>query len=83
METEHQYMMMMDSPDKAANFKKMRQEYGSYFAYHGSSVENWHSILRKGLVNASNTKLMTTGAAYGEGIYMGNQIVLFINCDST
>ena len=29
-----------------------------------------HAILRSGLKNASNTKLMTAGAAYGPGIYL-------------
>ncbi|KAM9816222.1 protein mono-ADP-ribosyltransferase PARP6-like isoform 2-T2 [Syngnathus typhle] len=36
----------------------------------GSHIENWHSILRNGLVNASNTKLQMHGAAYGKGIYL-------------
>ena len=35
-----------------------------------SAPENWHSIMRNGLMNASNTKLMTAGAAYGAGIYL-------------
>ncbi|KAL0485951.1 mono-ADP-ribosyltransferase [Acrasis kona] len=70
MMTEHQYMVMMDSPEKSANFKEMRRKWGSFFAFHGSSTENWHSILRRGLVNASKTALMTNGMAYGEGVYM-------------
>uniref|UniRef100_A0AAZ3RJK6 Poly [ADP-ribose] polymerase n=1 Tax=Oncorhynchus tshawytscha TaxID=74940 RepID=A0AAZ3RJK6_ONCTS len=36
----------------------------------GSHIENWHSILRNGLVNASCTKLQLHGAAYGKGIYL-------------
>ncbi|XP_036432080.1 protein mono-ADP-ribosyltransferase PARP6 isoform X2 [Colossoma macropomum] len=36
----------------------------------GSHIENWHSILRNGLVNASYTKLQLHGAAYGKGIYL-------------
>lgn len=39
------------------------------FCFHGSSLENWYSILRNGLRNLSNTALMTAGAAYGAGIY--------------
>ncbi|ELV11280.1 Poly [ADP-ribose] polymerase 6 [Tupaia chinensis] len=58
----------------------------STFAFHGSHIENWHSILRNGLVNASYTKLQPRasqatsltllfpcklhGAAYGKGIYL-------------
>ncbi|KAF0972282.1 hypothetical protein FDP41_009185 [Naegleria fowleri] len=73
MQTDYQYIMMMDNPEKAATFAQNRKKYGSYWAFHGSAVENFHSILRKGLVNASNTKLMTTGAAYGPGIYMARE----------
>ncbi|KAG8012741.1 Poly [ADP-ribose] polymerase 6 [Nibea albiflora] len=36
----------------------------------GSHIENWHSILRNGLINASYTKLQLHGAAYGKGIYL-------------
>eukprot|EP01087_Luapelamoeba_hula_P022335 TRINITY_DN7973_c0_g1_i1.p1 TRINITY_DN7973_c0_g1~~TRINITY_DN7973_c0_g1_i1.p1 ORF type:complete len:784 (+),score=143.95 TRINITY_DN7973_c0_g1_i1:56-2407(+) len=71
MKTKHQYMMTAGTdPDKAAKFKAWRKEYGSYFAFHGSSIENWHSILRVGLLNLSGTKLMTTGQAYGPGVYL-------------
>ena len=38
--------------------------------FSGSAMENWHSILRKGLVNASGTKLQVHGAKYGSGIYL-------------
>ena len=55
---------------KTQNFNKMREEYGSFFAFHGSGVENWHSIFRRGLANCSGTKLQTSGAAYGSGVYL-------------
>ncbi|PIO37002.1 hypothetical protein AB205_0158870 [Aquarana catesbeiana] len=42
----------------------------SIFSTSGSHIENWHSILRNGLVNASYTKLQLHGAAYGKGIYL-------------
>lgn len=71
MNTSHQYMMTAGTdPERAAKFKQWRKEYGSYFAFHGSGIENWHSILRQGLLNCSGTKLMTTGQAYGPGIYL-------------
>ena len=41
----------------------------SFFAFHGSSFDNWHSILRTGLRNFSNTAHMVNGAAYGSGVY--------------
>jgi len=40
---------------------------------HTTAPENWHGILRYGLKNASNTKLMTAGASYGSGIYLSPQ----------
>jgi ubiquitin-protein ligase len=46
----------------------------SFFIFHGSSQENWYSILRNGLKNASNTKLMVNAAAYGNGIYLTDSI---------
>lgn len=41
-----------------------------YF-FHGSGIENWHSILRNGIKNASGTKLQVNGAAFGSGVYLG------------
>ncbi|XP_035760845.1 protein mono-ADP-ribosyltransferase PARP6-like [Neolamprologus brichardi] len=41
-----------------------------YTCSSGSHIENWHSVLRNGLVNASYTKLQLHGAAYGKGIYL-------------
>lgn len=46
-----------------------KHKHGSLFCFHGSSMENWYSILRNGLRNLSNSGLMTAGAAYGAGIY--------------
>jgi poly [ADP-ribose] polymerase 6/8 len=49
---------------------QLKAKHGSVFAFHGSSSENWHSILRNGLKNASGSKLQVNGAAYGSGIYL-------------
>ncbi|KAG7258632.1 hypothetical protein CRUP_003354 [Coryphaenoides rupestris] len=57
-------------PAKEARFRTAKKLYGSTFAFHGSHIENWHSVLRNGLVNASYTKLQLHGAAYGKGIYL-------------
>jgi len=70
MNTPHQYVMLSSAPERNAKFNNYREQYGSFFAFHGSAVENWHAILRTGLRNLSNTKFMTTGAAYGAGIYL-------------
>ena len=42
------------------------------YLYHGSNIGNWYSIMRNGLKNCSGTKLMSSGAAYGNGIYLSN-----------
>lgn len=68
--TPYQYLLLSDSPEKEEIFRKHKKEHGTIFAFHGSSIENWHGILRKGLINASGTKWMSCGAAYGNGIYL-------------
>jgi hypothetical protein len=68
--TPFQYLLLSDSPEKEEVFRKHKKEHGTIFAFHGSAIENWHGILRKGLINASGTKWMSCGAAYGNGIYL-------------
>jgi len=70
MVTPHQYLLLSAPPEKEARFREYKQQHKSVFAFHGSSIENWHSILRTGLKNASGTKLQVNGAAYGSGIYL-------------
>ncbi|XP_037539510.1 protein mono-ADP-ribosyltransferase PARP6 [Nematolebias whitei] len=70
MRTPHQFLLLSSPPSKELRFQTARKLYGSTFAFHGSHIENWHSILRKGLVSASYTKLQLHGAAYGKGIYL-------------
>ena len=41
------------------------------YAYHGSPLENWYSILRNGLKICSGTDMQRNGAVYGNGIYLG------------
>jgi poly [ADP-ribose] polymerase 6/8 len=70
MKTPHQYLLLSAPPEREARFRDLKAKHGSVFAFHGSGIENWPSILRRGLFNASGTKLMTAGAAYGAGIYL-------------
>jgi poly [ADP-ribose] polymerase 6/8 len=70
MNTPYQYVLLSAPPEKEDKFQNLKSQHGSVFAFHGSRVENWHSILRYGLKNASGTKLQLNGAAYGAGIYM-------------
>lgn len=40
--------------------------------FHGSPYGCWHSILKNGIKIYSQTKYQTTGAAYGDGIYLSD-----------
>lgn len=71
MKTPHQFHIHTSTRQHAEKFAKLRAEHGSFFAFHGSGLSNWHNILRQNLKVASKTPMMSTGAAYGEGIYMG------------
>ncbi|XP_045068196.1 protein mono-ADP-ribosyltransferase PARP8 [Coregonus clupeaformis] len=70
MHTPHQFLLLSSPPAKESNFRAAKTLFGSTFAFHGSHIENWHSILRNGLVVASNTRLQLHGAIYGSGIYI-------------
>jgi hypothetical protein len=74
--TGHQFVMLSAPPERQAAFEELKRQHGSKFAWHGSSSENWHSILRTGLRNMSNTKLMTTGAVYGAGVYLSTSATM-------
>jgi len=64
--------------DKEEEFNKLSKSETNYL-FHGSQWANWYSILRNGLKNCSNTKLMTTGAALGNGIYLSSDINISFN----
>ncbi|KAG1734953.1 uncharacterized protein EDB91DRAFT_1146148 [Suillus paluster] len=70
-----QFRFMVGAPDKEAKFKHaLEQEthgdsnakkYPTLFAFHGSPLQNWHSIIRHGLWY----KTIAHGRAYGDGVY--------------
>lgn len=43
------------------------------YVFHGSSIENWCSILRNGLI-PTNKDLKVNGSAYGDGIYTAKSL---------
>jgi ubiquitin-protein ligase len=45
-----------------------------YYLYHGSPFYCWYSIIKNGLKVMSETEFMTTGAAYGNGIYLSDNL---------
>jgi ubiquitin-conjugating enzyme E2 Q len=68
-----QFRFAQGAPDKELRFNKALQDtegrhnktYPTLFAWHGSGLENWHSIIRSGL-DFSET---INGRAFGHGVY--------------
>ena len=61
-----QFVLLCSKPETEATFQELAKTNEVKFAFHGSPVSNWHSILRNGL----NFNKTTHGRAYGHGIYM-------------
>jgi len=61
MQTPHQFKIHTSTRQHAERFEALRARHGSFFAFHGSSMSNWHNILRQNLKNASNTPMMSAG----------------------
>jgi hypothetical protein len=70
MGTPHQFALVTTSDERLKRFEALKAKHGAEWVFHGSNHENWHSILRNGLKNASGTKLQANGAAFGSGIYL-------------
>lgn len=68
-----QFLSLISTPIAEQKFKALKEVYNSMYLFHGSSTENWHSILRNGLKNASGTAMMANGSAYGSGIYFAHE----------
>ncbi|KAK6585901.1 hypothetical protein PZA11_000958 [Diplocarpon coronariae] len=68
-----QFRFAQGSPDKEQRFLKALRDqqanfnakYPTLFAFHGSPLQNWHSIIRTGL----DFKETVHGRAYGHGVY--------------
>lgn len=61
--------MVSQSPERERQFLDLKKEHATIYAWHGSSLKNWHAIFRTGLKNMSGTAGMVNGAAYGNGFY--------------
>ena len=70
IDTPHQFHLKSTPPEREQKFYAAKKKYGSFYAWHGSATSNWHSILRNGLKNYSNSRHQVNGAAYGPGVYM-------------
>ncbi|KAK7457902.1 hypothetical protein VKT23_010249 [Stygiomarasmius scandens] len=74
-----QFRFTVGAPDAEAKFKAAVQEaqtkstnaqtFPSLFAWHGSPLRNWHSIIRHGLW----FKEVAHGRAYGNGVYLAKE----------
>ncbi|QGA12784.1 hypothetical protein EYB26_000429 [Talaromyces marneffei] len=70
-----QFRFAQGSPDKEEKFVSAvsdncsNSKHPTIFAWHGSRLSNWHSIIREGL----HFKKTTNGRAYGNGVYMAQQ----------
>ncbi|KAF2690250.1 hypothetical protein K458DRAFT_427050 [Lentithecium fluviatile CBS 122367] len=68
-----QFRFAMGAPDKERRFitsvretrKRLKLTYPTLFAWHGSPLQNWHSIIREGL----HFKDTAHGRAFGHGVY--------------
>jgi ubiquitin-protein ligase len=70
---------ILHASDIDSAFMENAKKSKSCYLFHGSGWHNWHSILRNGLKNCSQTALMTTGAAYGNGIYLSDDLNVSIH----
>lgn len=63
----HQFKMTISTPTKEATFQLHKEKFNnkSIFAFHGTRLANFHSILRTGL----NFNRIAHGRTYGDGIY--------------
>ena len=60
------------SNEKIYDFNSLKENNKSIIAYHGSNICNWIFILKDGLKNLSGTNKQINGAAWGKGIYLGD-----------
>jgi hypothetical protein len=51
------------------------KRFPTHRVFHGSPLDNWHSILHRGLISRSGTPESSTGAVYGDGIYVSHDVL--------
>ncbi|KAH6604885.1 hypothetical protein Trco_006592 [Trichoderma cornu-damae] len=75
-----QFRFLQGTPERERLFTKelmavsqsnsAESQFPTIFAWHGSRLENWHSIIRTGL----DFKNVLNGRSFGHGVYMSNQL---------
>ena len=63
-----------DSP----KFERLAREHGVVTAYHGTDACNVWSCLQNGLLQMSGTDLQKNGAAFGDGVYLAEDLAVSI-----
>lgn len=61
-----QFIVQSGTPEKEAKFAALQEQYSSGYAFHGASVQSWHSIMRNGL----DFKERLHGRGGGDGVYL-------------
>lgn len=74
VDADHQFVMVSASADRERLFQRHKREGESQLGYHGSKIGNWHAIMRQGLKVMSRTAYMSSGAAYGDGCYLAEDM---------
>ncbi|KAG2129598.1 hypothetical protein DEU56DRAFT_872472 [Suillus clintonianus] len=84
-----QFRFMVGAPDKEAKFKHaLEQEtrvdpnakkYPTLYAFHGSPLKNWHSIIQHGLWYET----IAHGHSYGDGVYFAKDDVVSMGSYAT
>ncbi|KAG1726823.1 hypothetical protein EDB19DRAFT_1751380 [Suillus lakei] len=84
-----QFRFMVGAPDKEAKFKNALEKethgdsnakkYPTLYAFHGSPLKNWHSIIRHGLWY----KTVAHGRAYGDGVYFARDGIISMGSYAT
>ncbi|KAJ6489722.1 hypothetical protein DFH09DRAFT_1377449 [Mycena vulgaris] len=74
-----QFRFSVGAPDAEAKFQKAlkmatetdanAKKFPSLYAFHGSALKNWHSIIRHGLWY----KAVINGRAFGDGVYLAKE----------
>lgn len=67
------FRYLSNPPEKERKFNEYmkKKDIQIYNGYHGSPIENWHSIIRTSLKNYSGQRgKQLNGAVYGNGVYL-------------
>ena len=65
---------VVEHPSDAPLFEARAAALGTIRGYHGTALDSAHAIAQSGLRNMSGTKGQTTGAIFGDGVYLAMQL---------